>query len=212
MRSLPAVVAIVAACSLAAAEPTERKAWEWTLEERLAMRLEANARKERVMANAREWHQDPVAALDRTADSLSGRTTPELYLPHEVFERLLAYIERFEAGKEPMHAGDETLRAAGFDPLTFWSELSLITAPLREIRRRTDELRNDRHATFALEMLKADACRAEFDALQAARDRFGAVAFDRFLYTSIAPFFAVTTGGRFDEYARRLRERARGCR
>jgi hypothetical protein len=221
-RSAFAAVAMVAAAwALNAAEPTERQTrrpWEWKLEERLEMRLDPVARAARINAHVRERGGNP----GRINDALKG-DRPELYLPHELFDKLIRKLEDREKGQFPFLT-PERLRANGFDDATFWEQLAIVVAPVREARKREREYVarfanasvEELYAAYpAYEPLFTATCRAAFDALAHARNHFGAVKFDRFLYNEIAAnstMLSFEHGPTLVDYETLHRMLAEGCR
>ena len=186
---------------LPSASPNNRKpAWEWTLEERIAVRTNAELARERVRADSRRPAARATANADERAalvDSFDGKTHPELFLPHEVFRSLitLAFLGHARHGQLFRQSLDPEVRRLGL-PHDFWQRLETVSAVYIADSLAEGDLLNDfaqkaeasrQRVKEALEVKQADLCGSRADAIAAARREFGAAAFNRFLYEVIAP-------------------------
>jgi hypothetical protein len=200
-----------------------RAPWEWTLNERLALRHNPSAAAERVRAEQQSGRTSRFAtnATPMTADLadfISGSAHPELLLPWEIFDHMMAMAYSDDSDIRSTFR-EATSKAAEVSlPADFWSRLEPISAAYLSDVRQLHELhrRNVRTTavspriaaeTVALEHLK---CFDRAAAIAAARNDFGET-FDRLLYQVIARgmFIAVGKGGVIPE--EREREIERGC-
>ncbi len=174
--------------------PTLRAAWEWTTDERIALRSSP------ALASARIFTTSSAARLPTTSstsakpaarvvDVIDGRQHPELFLPTELFESVVKHGFLDEGWRE---AFAEDLRRAGL-PTDFWSTLQPIAKDyiqdLRDERALTEARRNpvtQPQAIARLAALDATLCHHRASALSKARRLFGA-ALERFMYQYVAP-------------------------
>ncbi|HEX7155314.1 MAG TPA: hypothetical protein VF618_27860 [Thermoanaerobaculia bacterium] len=179
------------------ASSTAKPAWEWTLEERIAVRTNGERARERVRYRDRTRTTAAPAAGSETratVDAFSGKTHPELFLPHEVFGELVDIAFITDTTGPLIRKGlMPEVRQHGL-PADFWLRLESISAPyLADIRAvrilittaRADQSDNVRHET-AVATRHADLCRSRAAALKAARNEFGPERLDRFMYEVIA--------------------------
>lgn len=191
---------------------TQKRAWEWTIEERLAVRLDPAKIAERQNAG-QTGHR--TARAQSTSDrhetpqnhTIEGSRNPELLLSHELFQSVLMGIvpdeERRTRKRESLRAG---IVAAGFDEDHFWTQLSAASEYVENhasVAPRTAASQSD-GARFPL-------CRAAFTALNNARQMFGPDRFDRFLYEFVAPHTWVASSTNATDPAAELRHTAGGC-
>ena len=187
---LVCVLTTAVGLSANAAEP-EKKAWQWTDEERLMERFDptsAQYRLEVARANGREIPDANTIVVD-------GDRNPELIMPHELMDSLVtgAYSDdpavRTE-WREKWSAGAQLVSDH------FWERLESVARPFVEARREygrvqaaarklpegeREELRGRRMAA------NRALCPSRSRALTAARTIFGREQFDRFLYETVAP-------------------------
>jgi hypothetical protein len=220
MRTIAGLIALLLTGNIVAAPKSERRAWEWTLEERIALRANPAAATERAGTALKRFKATAnQAKQERIVDSFTGATHPELFLPHEVFDELmqLAFLlnprmgDAFRKEMQP-----EVLR---FDlPADFWERLRTISVIyIADVHRAYDnpKARNLKHHTDERERQEFNRnyevmCRSRADALAKAREEFGAARFDRFLYEAVARNMFKTI---FDtEDVNALRRAAEGCR
>jgi hypothetical protein len=171
---------------------------EWTLEERLAARLDRGRAAARGASGGQAIHD---YALDGSRD-------PELLLPHELFQSLLTGFVPDPARRERQRAAQRPrLAAVHLNEELFWATLHTAAAPYLDTY-----LYPSPEATGA-ETAKQSAtpCRAAFAALNRARDAFGRDVFDRFLYEAVAPVTQVTVATSASDPAAELRSTASGC-
>lgn len=193
--------------------------WAWSVEERINRRTNPVLATERVRAAMRaEEHVPRVtsnsAASTEVLDVIDGNINPELFLPTEIFERLLTLSFVVEDSWRP--SWERAARDAGL-PVDFWNRLETISAPyVTELRWRYDLLQRAKanpaqRSQFEAQILGLSPaiCRDSLPALAKARSVFGPN-FDRFMYTTIARGMSKTVFGT-RESRDQLLTKAKGC-
>lgn len=204
MRPSVCCVALLLIATLSDAGATGRRPWQWTVEERLAVRFDPEHIKARRLAQLAD---DPRAATDGSATGTAGRRVtiygidgarnPELFLPHELFDGLLTgFTPDLELRARQRQSFARAIRAFGYDDAEFWRRLEVVSAEYVALKY------GDGRADWTAR------CRARHAALQAARNTFGG--FDVFLYTVIAPSARKVVTSDVDDAAR-LRDETAGC-
>jgi len=179
---------------LALATPDARHPWELSVDERIALRANAELAAERAGV-ARQLQATAKTKSSAWVDDFNGKTHPELFLPHEVFRELveLVYTGPPRANQIIYDGFMPDVKRHGLPP-DFWERLQVITAAyvsdIHAVRDNLHSLRGQsgraRERTQAILKLKnADECRSRADALAAARKEFGSERFDRFMYEVI---------------------------
>ena len=185
MRQLAIFIAVVL-LTLSTFAADRKAAWEWTIDERLAARLETihpNVGK-RIAATAVGSDEAKRGGGFVTA-GLDGRVNPELFLPHELFDGLLtAFItdESLAAKQRGLYGG--LIRKLGYDDREFWKTLHSLSSEYLPYRFGGIGSTREKVAQWT-----AEKCRERHRALEAARSVYGAREFDRLLYVVIAPTF-----------------------
>ena len=210
---------LIGTAALLLVSATEKEVWQWTLEERIAHRTNPTLAQERVRRSKRV-QTESAGDGGKLADYFDGKTHPELFLPHEVFDTLIVWTiasePRSSQGARKVLAPD--LKAHGLPP-DFWERLQSITTiyvtdmkALQDIGASTQRQNTPgRHrAENALAVNQAELCRSGTEALAAARGQFGREKFDRFLYDVIAVHMFHAANRLSDPEA--LRNAAGGCR
>ncbi len=192
---------------------TRKKPWEWTLDERIALRFDPaliaeREKEERARKRAAGVEPLPDPPQSPHNHGIDGDRNPELLLPHELLRSL---ISGFMPDDERRTRWRESLRrdlvAAGFDEELFWAQLRSATSRYVDtfVYPATgaidDAASRERHAL----------CREEFLALESARQVFGREQFDRFLYEAIAPRTRAASVTNAPDPAAELRFFAGGC-
>jgi len=192
-----------ALCSCAFAQPEKhqgnKRAWEWTREERIARRFdpsEARARKEDAVAQGH-------VARDSDFNVVLGDRDPELLMPWELMDRLVtAYTWRDDKVKERYRRqwfASEAARQFGED---FYSRLQEVLLPFLDATSEAERLQagmngaageSDAGSRKQWQEANHAICPSRAKALSAAREIFGRAAFDRFLYEAVAPGAVVLT-------------------
>lgn len=209
MRSSQCAGALLIATVAFAATP-DRKAWQWSLDERIALRTNATAASERRAEKRRDR---------ATVDAFDGRTHPELFLPHEVFDELfnLGFSEngRMRQVMRETLLAEAKRRGLGND---FWERLDAATTIHVADKRRLHDLGNGYsqknesergRIDQALALKQRDLCRSSAQAFAAARAAFGREKFEQFLYEVIAVNMYYAADRLPD--AETLRNAERGC-
>lgn len=215
MRLTPVAVAYTLLCIAASTASAgdrlnaEKAPWQWTTEERLAVRFDAASMRARIDEALAQQYQfspppnDPAAKRALRADELKevilGDRNPELYLPWELFETLLhtAYGPQAEgvAGHR-MEYGVVVKRL--HLPADFWAQLGDTAKGYLDTWAAIDDLTGEWEAAAPrqrarierkIEELNRSLCRERAAALARARTHFGAESFDRFLYEAVPPGF-----------------------
>ncbi|MEO6260432.1 MAG: hypothetical protein ABIP63_08775 [Thermoanaerobaculia bacterium] len=186
-----------------------RKAWDWTVEERLANRLDPAKIRDRKADWIESTSRNRVSAAASTRSDVSqndskvvtyeidGRRNPELFLEYELFDILLAGLapETLTRAKQRAFYGP-SIRQFGYDENAFWNSLeSVVSGYLAGGSAETDgEAR----------------CVERYQALQAARRLFGH-RFDQFLYLVVAPTVRSSTSTMDQNHGAALRRAEAGC-
>ena len=225
MRSLTLVTLLLLFPVTTFEAQTNRKPWEWTLEERIAARTSPEAVRARMKNVPGVKANDATATDERSyrkplADQFDGKDNPELFLPHQVFDLLLKFAFTTDAEMARgfrRHLTPDVVKH-GF-PRDFWFRLEGISAAyvadyraqralLETIRQQTGKDREK--SEQRLELKHRDACRSRADALAAARHEFGRERFDRFLYEVVV--VGMTHGADRIPDPELLRHAEEGCR
>ena len=214
-----AVVALLGASTLSAAAPEasrppeNKKPWEWTLAERLAVRLDPVRIAERELENETPHRASPSQVTVREREgvgsySIDGRRHPELLVPHELFESLMTGFipdENRQARYRKNLA--VAISAAGFDERVFWSQLYSVAS--QYVAYKYDQTAHSPDS--AINRGRDSRCRLAFEALTAARQLFGQERFDQFLYEGIAPLTQLASATTAPDPAVELKRAAAGC-
>lgn len=182
-----------------------KQPWEWTLEERLAMRLDPAGIAKRRQHDAREL---TVEEPGEHRNSIDGNLNPELFLPHELFRSLMSGFARDDARRRHQREGFRRgIIAAGFDEEEFWSTLRSATETY------VDNWVYPPPGTKPPEIpgVRWPMCREAFLALNRAREAFGKERFDRFLYEVVAPGTQYASATNAPDPSAELRFVAGGC-
>lgn len=207
------------------AEQRAKPAWEWTVEERIAARTNPELARERARDGARRNPASTAAVEGKrrapVVDNFNGKTHPELFLPHQVFDQLvkLAFTGDARASEIVQSGFASRVREHGL-PNDFWERLRVISAvyvadenaltdALARVRRESGARRQRAEQTLAI--TRDQVCRSRADALAEARRVFGRERFDRFLYEAVAPGMFSTAFKTLPK-AELLRKTEEGCR
>lgn len=207
-----------------------KPAWEWTVDERLAKRLDPNAREARAAKQAakdRAFLSRFPEATDlpgikaggaplQVTESIEGDETPELFLPFELFDHLLDMGLTSGAGLESRTIIENRAVALGFGR-DLWERLERAAAPYLELQRQEERrARAQPSPSRPVNSPKIDdaaihLCRSRAQALAAAKTEFGEEPFLRLLYLGVTPGLSkgnIVKNGTAD----RLRFLEGGCR
>jgi hypothetical protein len=220
MRHVALLVALLCSSVVAAA----REPWEWTVDERLQLRFDAAAVRERLSshrvdsATRRTPSSNGVSVGEALPmDYISGKTHPELYLP---FEIVTMFVRAAYGSDDDVAEGfrvSAAQRAASLGlPEDFMSvfarEADGFIAMMKEdvaLRDRIASAGDAPRAATELELLELRLCPVRFSLMQRMRALYGS-GFDRWLYGGLAPDWstAIFTTRRD---ADTLRKTERGC-
>ncbi|PYQ28180.1 MAG: hypothetical protein DMF56_17245 [Acidobacteria bacterium] len=201
------------AVSVAGQQPAKQP-WEWTLDERLAVRLDPASiakREQRQQGMRQQTAGEPLSKKERQSPqkhSIDGSENPELLLPHELFDGLITGFVpddfRRRHQRENFRRG---IIATGFEEEEFWSTLRSASATY------IDNYAYPVPGTKPppIPGVRWTMCREAFLALNRARQAFGKEKFDRFLYEFVAPTTQVGYGTNAADPAADLRFVEEGC-
>lgn len=185
--------------------------WSWTPAERAAVRSERLA----PQRNAPRVQSLSVAAGGGRF-FIDGQTSPELFMPLELFNALLQGL----ADDEQMRGVNRQIlgpgiRAFGFEEEAFWTKLDQSTATFRDqVRARSRRDWSKTRAELSQQRAPTESdlklCQARAATLESLRSLFRTEGFDRFLYTVVAPTITVTSEGAY-ENSDHLLSLERGC-
>lgn len=183
---------------------TPKQAWEYTDEERFAMRFDPVSMRERAEHSARQ--RGRTSELDAIADGnvpnvVEGLRNPELFLPFELFTLLIrdAYFAEPEWQQmtrkrlQPFGAGDD-----------FWSAMESSAEPMintrieeRELSKKLSSATSDeerRRISGEYDAATGQAhCAIRYEALRRATEVIGRERLYRVLYEGIAPGLSTTS-------------------
>lgn len=179
----------------ATSQLARKPAWRWSVDERIAARLDPARAEARRAANEaqreKRWRLFGIEGSEGQP-SFDGRTEPELLMPTELFSALIS--DAFpEDGRPPGEMKERIQEGAvvlgyGSD---LWPRLERAAAPYLRLRREHHE-----RAMAAREQPDSPAedkaqqllvCRARAEALAKAEAEFGEELFLRLLYEVVAP-------------------------
>ena len=170
---------------------------DWTLEERLERRFDpSQARHRRAVETSKSGPGDETVLPDDMI-VVDGAENPEILLPGELFDRLLALgfspdPDSRTVWRKILHP---TLVSLGFEE-SFWRRLEDVAQQPLGTRSRLHELREQlkqasqiRQAELRAEMesLGGSTCGDRAVALNKAKEVFGAQRFQKLLYQGVAP-------------------------
>jgi hypothetical protein len=172
--------------------------WKLRLEERIVLRTNPELAHQRIRMGGHVHTSGTAPSTEASAwaDGFDGKTHPELFLPHEVFDELvkLAFTGDPRMGQVVRNGFAREVERHGL-PADFWNRLQSVSTvyvadvwALRDLGAGVQHQNGGprRRAEEALTLKQMDACRSRSDSLAAARNEFGRERFDRFLYEVIA--------------------------
>jgi hypothetical protein len=207
-----------------AEEPAKKSAWEWSIEERIAKRLDPKSIRERAAAEERDFQPQSMHLQVHMSEpiqfTIDGRRDPELLMPFEIFGSLLTGLDS-RGGDNIRNQYRDKIAAFGWSEEVFWKTLE--DAASEHTRYQTESLDlqmklqtvsppEHRKLELKIEELGYKQCGARADAFQAVRRKLGAEAFDRFLYGAAAPEIGIGSALPVGDEAGRLRFVEGGCR
>jgi hypothetical protein len=195
----------------AAAAQTSKAPWEWSVEERLAERLDQTkvvARERAYEETIRAHHSARVvnaadAQLGAQRDSIDGKRNPELFFPHELFDGLLTGLTPDQTLRRLQRdLYGPGIRALQYDEERFWSALESIASEYLVYRFVR---------TSGGEEYAQARCRLRYESLQQAYGFYGREKFLRLLYTVVAPTSQHAASSSRADMAAALQRQASGC-
>jgi hypothetical protein len=212
MRHLFFLAASCVAVSAFGGSTPDGPIWSWTPAQRVAVRLER-------MGPPRNGAS--VQSLSVGAGGgrgfIDGRTSPELFMPIELFNALLQGLADDEqlrgVNRQILAPG---IRAFGFEEEAFWAKLDQETSAYRDqVRARSraewGKTRSEVSQQHAPTQTDLKLCQTRAATLESLRNLFRTEGFDRFLYAVVAPTITITTEGDY-ENPDHLLSIERGCR
>ena len=140
-------------------------------------------------------------------------------MPYELFDTLLRGVSsnpKYRESARRLFAGG--IADLGYDTSKFWNTIESVSKTYRTILETT-QVHGRRSMMFATATgqrafvpVTQETCAARFGALQDARKLFGGQAFDRFLYTVVAPHVTRSEAGNAPFRREQLLYMARGCK
>ena len=155
--------------------PKATEAWKWTIEQRIAARLDPAGLAERRRVAALNNSDGPPA--NPAPFVIEGSKNPELFLPHELMSFLITDVmlpgdDRHRATYDPVLADFH------WEPATFWNDVRSAAA---EYLRLADQVPGRGRSKLVSEQL----CGFRAAALAELRQKYPR--FDEFLYVAVAP-------------------------
>jgi len=190
-------------------------AWNLTIEERIAARLQHHSGPPSSSGEA-------SLAAGPASFVIDGSRDPELLMPWELMNVLLRGVSGNSAYQDDVRSQyKDGIIAAGWKPDEFWVAIEEAGTSFIPVARKSRTLLA-LAATAApaerpeherdVQALRIPYCSARVEALRLARAHFGRERFDRFLYTVIAPTMTVSGSVSEETDAARLRFIEGGCR
>jgi hypothetical protein len=197
---LSILVVIASASSAMAADPPpkspEKRVWELTREERLALRFDPSlAAARRAVAVA-----EGVVSRDDTDPDLNvviGSRNPEMLMAWELMDHIIAPFTVQHQKRQEEYRSKWTARgAAKYLGDDFWTRLQSVLKPIIDAENemhRIDALRksatDEERPAIDAESSRVNAllCPLRAKGLKDARAAFGHEAFERFMYEAVAP-------------------------
>jgi hypothetical protein len=191
------------------AEGDLRNPWNWTIEERLALRFEPGSFGRDKAGNTPA--SDKAANPREISYSIDGHLNPELLLPHELFDGLAPGLHPDEQLRNRHRSYyTSSIKEFGLDPDLFWNTLGSISGEYLLLRYGLTGTAAG--GVSHVEATAEDLCRARYQAMDHARQIFGSARFDRFLYTVIGPSVRKATVTNEPNPAEALRRVEEGCK
>lgn len=212
-----AAAALLLAATSATAQSKEP--WQWSTEERIAARTDpalarARVREAMVRGSASAMMATNSGHLAAITDVIDGSVHPELFMPHELFKRLIQEGYVGDSWRD-LYDNDDLKRANL--PADFWDGLEdAAGAYIADLRREAEQVSRAKTMTPAqIERLNARLrsaderlCRDRAAAYKKAYERYGDSLL-RFMYTRVADSMSIAIDDRLD--AQVLRAREEGC-
>lgn len=231
LASLISTIAFAQPVQLEKPIAASKPAWDWTLDERIAKRLDPASIRERTQASERdrvekdgftpEVHASVGIPAIPVRFVVEGRRDPELLMPFELFGSIIEGVGEPDNRRGTRRVYRDEIRESGWDEDLFWQTLQEATAEYwtttderlaMERRARTLPLAERRALSIRAEAHGISGCRLRAEALQRVRQKLGAEKFDRFLYEKVAPKVGISSDFPLGNEEWRLRYIEGGCR
>ena len=234
MRALATIWLVSLISPIAISQTTELKepaaaatkpAWEWTLDERIAKRLDPAEIRERALAKEKHlvehggFKPEEIIPVRFT---IEGRRDPELFMPFELFGTIFrCVVEEPDRRDGARLCYLDEIAQSGWDDEFFRQTLQDATVEYKKVQderlaltRRAESLSTAerRNLNIKAEALQPLECGLRASALQTIRRTFGAEKFDRFLYEKVAPNISISSNFPFGNEEWRLRYIEGGCK
>ena len=189
-------------------------AWEWSDEERIKVRFDPIAVRERIKAHGAQSAERLPSAKQYV---LYGARDAALFLPVELLDVLLQGLHSDASIRVPARTAlAKGIRDMGYTENAFWTRLENLSGPYRALLSKPGKptiQRVQKHdGTVTSFPVDVERCVARYNLLQSARTTFDAHDFQRFLYVAVAPEVKrVMTTQQIDP-AQELLFVAKGCR
>lgn len=208
------------AASTAAAKP----AWQWTLEERIAKRLDRDSIRKRAEASDKDGAtpQELSTAnvfLSPSRFVIEGKRDPALLMPFELFGSLQTGVSD-EPGRGLRRLYRDKIRETGWNEELFWKVIADASAEYFRVLNEKHAVRRQARSlpeaertplTTAAEALDVTSCRLRKEAQDAVRQQLGPEKFDRFLYEHVAPNVGIGSDFPYGNEEWRLKYVEGGC-
>jgi len=208
-------------------QTTTKEAWEWTVDERIAIRTDPVARQARIdkfLAQRRTANAPAgrIAAMSNgqelpVGDSIHGSDHPELFLPTELFSIFTSSVfvvsdEVSDHVRKVAKHGAASIGLSSDFVSTFETEALEFTVLQRQENTLKERLGRGEGSSDQLlaeiKKLRHQQCPLRIAAITRLRARYGEK-FDRFLYTTVAPGAFIDSFG--PTSADELRSQEEGC-
>jgi hypothetical protein len=200
-----------------------KPAWEWTLDERIAKRLDPASIRERALENEKDlverggFRPEEIVPVRFVVE---GRRDPELLMPFELLGSILHGVAEMEERETRSIYGPKIIES-GWDEVFFWQTLEEASAEYTKTQRerltapRQARLlpRSERYSIASNSDSEGlHECGLRVEALKLIRQKLGSVKFDRFLYENVAPNVSISSDFPLANEEWRLRHIEGGCR
>lgn len=202
-----AALCLLFVCTTAVAEPPQgtvreqpkKPAWQWTLDERLAVRFDPRAGEARIAqekARARAFPEsglpeDELYNVPSSRFSVDGARNPELFLPHELFDHVIHTCFPPDGRDQNLSRRMIERRAAAIGlGSDLWHRLRKSVAPLVEHDLgRYQRFQEATRSGQAMEQGEVGVrrCHLRAAAMESSRKELGEELFLRLLYEAVAP-------------------------
>ena len=204
-RSKAVLIGIAFLASAALAQDARKPPWLWTPEERFRERFDAKSKQDRM---ARQRSANTIRQVKDGFWPIDGDANPELFLPSELMN---VFLSQQIAAREIYR---QAIKTAGWDYDDFWRVMESNAADFLAASKQMGDLQRKSHGHGPeqpdWDRLGEQLCSARTRALAAGRQTFGAEAFDKFLYTAVAPHLVQWASDETDN-ATNLTRMEKGC-